>query len=318
MLLKTQSPPPAELFSKGALQVAVWKAFSVAGDLCIIWYTKSTPFITLTWWKMDRNLKLVLTVSVLLGHTVSKLHWKNLNPFWIATIVLVLLVSTSATFATTTDFWKLMIEAHTFYIFLPIPTAENSEMKWFCQKSPFWRACELQPAALYTRPGEVSFKNSSQEAARTCIDISQAWINQILDSFHDLPKTCGVFHFPEPAGKTVCFWHKLIADDVSTNDCMFPDHVLFVPPLHLAAVKDSAPIFLRGAKWNVCRFKSQFSSIFKRILSFFSWGCHGSTSMLSRFSSYSVAATCHNYGWLPGNPHRQTGFSVLGPRFVAP
>lgn len=119
-------------------------------------------------------------------------------------------------------------------------------MKWFCQKSPFWRACELQPAALYTRPGEVSFKNSSQEAARTCIDISQAWINQILDSFHDLPKTCGVFHFPEPAGKTVCFWHKLIADDVSTNDCMFPDHVLFVPPLHLAAVKDSAPIFLGG------------------------------------------------------------------------
>ena len=27
---------------------------------------------------------------------------------------------------------------------------------------------------------------------------------------------------------------------------MFPDHVLFVPPLHLAAVKDSAPIFLGG------------------------------------------------------------------------
>lgn len=276
---KLSHPFPAELFSKGALQVAVWKAFSVAGDLCIIWYTKSTPFITLTWWKMDTEIwNSFWQFLWLLGHTVSKLHWKNLNPFWIVTIVLVLPVSTSATFATTTDFWKLMIEAHTFYIFSPILTAENSEMKWFCQKSPSWRACELQPAALYTRPGEVSFKNSSQEAARTCIDISQAWIKQVLDSFHDLPKTCGVFHFPEPPGKTVCFWHKLIADDVSTK-------WLHVPPWHLAAVKDSAPVFLGGWKWNICRFKSQFSSIFKRILSFFSWGCHGSTYMLSRLVS---------------------------------
>lgn len=191
-------------------------------------------------------------------------------------------------------------------------------MKWFCQKSPFWRACELQPAALYTRPGEVSFKNSSQEAARTCIDISQAWINQILDSFHDLPKTCGVFHFPEPAGKTVCFWHKLIADDVSTKWLHVSGSRFFRPAFASCRSEGFRAYFFGGWKWNVCRFKSQFSSISKRILSFFSWGCHGSTSMLSRFSSYSVAATCHNYGWLPGNPHRQTGFSVLGPRFVAP